>query len=492
MCVKFNPLKNILHKNNTPMIYKRSQKPVHHSLMLKNQSRIAQPSLETLKETDSLLSPKKSIASIPNKAERESIKRSLFQQSAETSSEQVVQRATTQSSNSYNLVDELNSNDRTPYIGLNANDRATVDEYFEEFHDSNNRDPHDELNSNNHAPHNELNSNGHDPYIGLDANDRAPVDEYFEEFYDSNNRDSHDELNSNDRDPHIGLDENDRALVDEYFEEFYNPNSQHSQPEKKTGWVKKVANSIFVKRHNIAAQNTLASITTSVAQGGASGTLFVGEHSGVLTHTGNLISGTVGGAVGAPVSALGAIRSGRQALRADQRSQIAQNYADKLEAESSDEDGKKLAAILKYVAQKQGTRAKKLGGGASLAAASATAGVGALATGLVTPPGVVLGTASAVLGGASAITSVAPMGKALYKQFKGTKGKNRKANATELYELAKKGHEPSLQFLQEPKVGVLKEGPRPHIDAKGFYVEDLQDESKRKFIIKYITQKMRS
>ncbi|OKH58130.1 hypothetical protein NIES2130_15670 [Scytonema sp. HK-05] len=80
----------------------------------------------------------------------------------------------------------------------------------------------------------------------------------------------------------------------------------------------------------------------------------------------------------------------------------------------------------------------------------------------------------------------------LNKWYKGTKGKNREANATELYELAKKGHEPSLQFLQEPEIGILKGGSRPHIDAKGFYAEDLQDETKREYIIEYIKQKMRS
>ncbi|WP_407883365.1 hypothetical protein, partial [Scytonema sp. NUACC26] len=167
------------------MIYE-PQKSVRHSLMQKNQSRIAQPSLEILRETDSVLSPKKSIASIPSKAERESIRRSLFQQSAGTSSEQVVQRTTTQFSDSHDPVDEL--------FEYHANSHDPVDELFE-YH-TNSHDPVDELfeyHANSHDPVDELleyHANSHDPVDELleyHANSHDPVDELFE--YHANSHD---------------------------------------------------------------------------------------------------------------------------------------------------------------------------------------------------------------------------------------------------------------------------------------------------------------
>uniref|UniRef100_A0A0C1QP47 Uncharacterized protein n=1 Tax=Tolypothrix bouteillei VB521301 TaxID=1479485 RepID=A0A0C1QP47_9CYAN len=268
--------------------------------------------------------------------------------------------------------------------------------------------------------------------------------------------------------------------------------AEHSKPEKKAGWFEKAANAIFIKKHNTAAKNTFKDTATTATQAVASTTNSAAGHSGILTHSANLISGTVNTGASASLSGVSAFRSGRQAFRAYQRSQVAQNYADKFDAESTDEDSKKLAAISQYMAQKQRRRAKWLGSSAGLSSAATVAGIGSVVTGVATPPGLALGAVSLVFGGASSLASVVPKGKGLYKRSKGTKGKNRKANATELYELAKKGHEPSLQFLLEPKIGVLQQGTRPHMNADGFYAEDLQDESKRKFIIKYIQQKMRS
>jgi hypothetical protein len=271
---------------------------------------------------------------------------------------------------------------------------------------------------------------------------------------------------------------------------------EHSKPEEKTSLFNKILNFRFPKRpkrHDIAGKNKLKGYAATGGQVLVTGGISGGEHTHLITHGANLISGTVGAGIGAPLSALGAFRSGRQAFRADQRAGMAQIYAHYIEAEPTNEDDNKLATILQYMAQKQGRRAKRLGIGAGLGSAATAAGIASVATGVVTPPGVALGLTSAVLGGASAMATAAPgVGKALYKTFKGTKGKNREANATELYELAKKGHERSLQFLQEPEIGILKQGSRPDIDAEGSYAEDLQDESKKELIVKYIQQKLRS
>ncbi|WP_407882704.1 hypothetical protein, partial [Scytonema sp. NUACC26] len=357
-----------------------------------------------------------------------------------------------------------------------ANSHDPVDELFE-YH-ANSHDPVDELF--------EYHANSHDPVDELfeyHANSHDPVDELFE--YHANSHDPVDELLAEEQEPLATAQSSDNIAVNGVVE--------HSNLPKKTNLSNKIFNYLFPRRHDISAQNALKTDATTGAQAGASGINVAAEHSHLITHGTDLISGTVGGAISTPLSALGAFRSGRQATIAYQRAQIAQNYTDRFEGESTNEDNSKLAEISQYMAQKQGRRANRLGVSAGFGSASTAAGVASLATGVVTPPGLALGITSAVLGGVSSITSVAPqLGKASYKRYKGTKGKNRKANATELYELAKKGHEPSLQFLQEPKIGILKEGSRPHINTKGFYVEDLQDESKKKLIVKYIQQKMRS
>ena len=383
------------------MAYQRAQKSVRHSSTQKKQSRIAQPSIEIQSETDLLVSPKPSVSSIPSKAERDAIRRSLFEKWAGTSPNQVVQRATTQSSDSYDLGNQSLAEHEEPLATAQPSDDTAANGVVE-----------------------------------------------------------------------------------------------HSKPEEKTSLFNKFKNFRFPKRpkrHDISGQNAFKDKATSTAQAVASGGISGAEHTHLITHGANLISGMTGAITSSVLSAIGASRSSRQAYRANKRVAIAQNYAHNIEAESTNEDDKKLATILQYMAQKQGRRAKRLGVGAGLGSAATVAGVASFATGVVTPPAVALGLTSAVLGGASAMATAAPaVGKALYKRSKGTKGKNREANATELYELAKKGHERSLQFLQEPDIKILKQGSRPDIDAEGFYAEDLQDESKKELIVKYIQQKLRS
>jgi hypothetical protein len=431
------------------MAYQRAQKSVRHSSTQKKQSRIAQPSIEIQSETDLLVSPKPSVSSIPSKAERDAIRRSLFEKWAGTSPNQVVQRATTQSSDSYDLGNQsLAEHEEHP------NDLL---EMYDGYFDKNEEHPNDLL---------------------------EMYDGYFDEHEEHPNDLGNQSLAEHEEPLATAQPSDDTAA---------NGVVEHSKPEEKTSLFNKFKNFRFPKRHDISGQNAFKDKATSTAQAVASGGISGAEHTHLITHGANLISGMTGAITGSVLSAIGASRSSRQAYRANKRVAIAQNYAHNIEAESTNEDDKKLATILQYMAQKQGRRAKRLGVGAGLGSAAFAAGAASAFTGVVTPPGVALGITSAVLGGASAMATSAPaVGKALYKRSKGTKGKNREANATELYELAKKGHARSLQFLQEPKIKILKEGPRPDIDAQGFYAEDLQDESKKEFIVKYIQQKLRS
>jgi hypothetical protein len=95
---------------------------------------------------------------------------------------------------------------------------------------------------------------------------------------------------------------------------------------------------------------------------------------------------------------------------------------------------------------------------------------------------------------ASGVASAAPgiYGKLkwIVKTAKRTLGKNRKENATQLYYLAKAGHETSISFMID--IGVLQSGERPSPEAKGYYKDDLKNPMKESQIIDYIMQKMRS
>jgi len=250
------------------------------------------------------------------------------------------------------------------------------------------------------------------------------------------------------------------------------------------------------QKYNPAAKNKKKGLGTTLAQVGATGVNTAGQHSHLVTHSANLISSTVGGAIALPLSVIGAGRSTRQAEKARKRSQIAHNYAKKYGTESSDEgqhinhDDKKLAEVAHYMAQKQGNRHKKLAFSASATGLSAGFGAAALATAAVPPVGAALGITSGVLGGVGALPSVGGVAKAGYKKIRGTKGKNRTAKASELHSLAKGGHEGALDFMRD--TGILNQGARPNPEAKGFYGEDLQDENKEKVILKYVKQKMRS
>jgi hypothetical protein len=253
---------------------------------------------------------------------------------------------------------------------------------------------------------------------------------------------------------------------------------------------------------NKAATNTATAGASTATLAGASGANTALQNTNALGITGQpIISAATGATIGGPIAIAGALRSGRQAYRAHDRSKIALEYAKDHAAESSvddhteqgnasgsstDDPDARLGKIAQYTADKQGTRAKKLGLSTAAGGASGALLLAAAATAAAPP----LLIPAAVLGAASALPSAYGVAKNRYKKREGTLGIHRQVNATDLYDQAKKGHAESINFMKE--VGVLNSGTRPSPEAEGYYEDDLKNPLKRDDIIRYIMQKMRS
>ncbi|HEY7390221.1 MAG TPA: hypothetical protein VH640_17020 [Bryobacteraceae bacterium] len=249
----------------------------------------------------------------------------------------------------------------------------------------------------------------------------------------------------------------------------------------------------------MAGRNRVAGAGLTTGQVAASATVTGLQHTAAVASTvglgaGNVLGTTTATTVAAPLGLVGAARTGRQGIRANQRldaihafrgaewAPMAARVGGSLEQHRWLEEVNDIAV---FAEQKTGKRVERMAIRTGLSTVAAAGGIAALAgAGPMTPVGAAGLVVAAGAGGAGALYSGFFAMKGLGKKIAraaGWMGNERRERATRLYQLAVEHHfAPAIRLLDALTVTVKMPMPILRVPAN------------REQAIDYIMQKMRS